>query len=417
MNGMSAQRRQRQPVPTHLNLIDGVLLHEKNPIPGAIQTLSLLNQYKIPYIFLTNGGGKPETERVADLNDKLQMQLPLESFIQSHTPFQDLVDGPANLRHKTILVTGSDYEKCRQIMHNYGFQNVVTPADIFAAAPSVFPFQPIANMSQQGKPLPKPLYSAPTWDETTDFSKYLKIDAMFVLNDPRDWALDIQIYADLLQSHQGYVGTFSSPHGKGAKGWQQDGQPALYFSNADLWWSASYHLPRFGQGAFQHSLRGIWGEITNSTAELQSVNFGKPHTETYKFADAVLTKQWETSTQKTLKSLERFMVGADLQGGPAPLEILMDKKKHGGLRLRNVYMLGDNPDSDIAGANLYSRAKDGTSWVSVLVKTGVYDPARKIPFKRDNEPKVIMEDVLSGVRWAMEREGWGAVFEGCRRIE
>ena len=33
-------------------------------------------------------------------------------------------------------------------------------------------------------------------------------------------------------------------------------------------------------------------------------------------------------------------------------------------------MIGDNPNSDIAGAN-------NKGWVSILVKTGVYDPKLK----------------------------------------
>ena len=37
------------------------------------------------------------------------------------------------------------------------------------------------------------------------------------------------------------------------------------------------------------------------------------------------------------------------------------------MQISNFYMIGDNPKSDIEGAN-----KKG--WVSILVKTGVFDP-------------------------------------------
>jgi len=35
------------------------------------------------------------------------------------------------------------------------------------------------------------------------------------------------------------------------------------------------------------------------------------------------------------------------------------------IKLSNFYMIGDNPESDIAGAN-------GVGWTSILVRTGVY---------------------------------------------
>lgn len=61
-----------------------------------------------------------------------------------------------------------------------------------------------------------------------------------------------------------------------------------------------------------------------------------------------------------------------------------------------VYMVGDNPASDIAGANAYG-------WESILVQTGVFRGAR--PDEADHVPTVVKRDVLEGVKWALEREG------------
>jgi ribonucleotide monophosphatase NagD (HAD superfamily) len=41
-----------------------------------------------------------------------------ENFVQSHTPFKQLVEGSEEmegLEDKTILVTGGDGDKCRQV--------------------------------------------------------------------------------------------------------------------------------------------------------------------------------------------------------------------------------------------------------------------------------------------------------------
>lgn len=51
--------------------IDGVLLHSSKALPGAAETLRFLQEHKIPFILLTNGGGKSEAERVAELSVKL----------------------------------------------------------------------------------------------------------------------------------------------------------------------------------------------------------------------------------------------------------------------------------------------------------------------------------------------------------
>ncbi|KAK3330523.1 HAD-superfamily hydrolase [Apodospora peruviana] len=367
--------------------IDGVLLHVAKPIPGAAKTLRYLQDHNIPFILLTNGGGKLEAERVKDLSSKLGVHLTTENFVQSHTPFRQLVEGgdgeENSLRDKTILVTGADAAKCRDIAESYGFKNVITPADILFAHPSVFPFDPLLESvyASTHRALPKPIY-APGGGRSLTNS--LKIDAMFVFNDPRDWALDIQVIADLLLSHAGYLGTYSSKNADPslpACGWQQDGQPPLYFSNADLFWSTGFHLPRFGQGAFQAAVAGVWRRITGGH-ELQRRAIGKPYGETYRFAELVL--------------------------GAHRHEILRTQGYHEPPgTLRSVYMVGDNPESDIAGANEYA-SEVGTEWCSVLVRTGVWSPERggQEVLKGRLEPKVVVDDVEAAVRWALEREGW-----------
>jgi ribonucleotide monophosphatase NagD (HAD superfamily) len=55
---------------------------------------------------------------VAELSKKLGVPLTEENFVQSHTPFKQLVEGTEEvgaLRDKTILVTGGDGDKCRQV--------------------------------------------------------------------------------------------------------------------------------------------------------------------------------------------------------------------------------------------------------------------------------------------------------------
>lgn len=329
------------------------------PIPGATETLQYLQKHNIPFILLTNGGGKHEKDRVADLSARLQVELSTDNFVQSHTPFQELVHGPEGLKDKNILVTGSDAAKARTIAEAYGFKNVITPADILMAHPTIWPFEPLMEelYATTARPLPNP---------------QPKIDAMFVFNDPRDWALDIQIITDFLLSEGGVLGTYSAKNGKAA--WQNDGQPALFFSNPDLVWAAHYPLPRLGQGAFQAAVAGIWGQITGG-AELRRTVIGKPHQPTYQYAERVLNQHRAQGLGVDAAQL-------------APL--------------RSVYMVGDNPESDIRGANDF-RSPEGTSWHSVLVRTGVWSPERGEPA---HPPKMIVDNVAAAVDWALKQEGY-----------
>ena len=67
---------------------------------------------------MTNGGGKHESARVAELSKKLGVPLSEDNFVQSHTPFKQLVEGTdtvKGLKDKTVLVTGGDGDKCRQV--------------------------------------------------------------------------------------------------------------------------------------------------------------------------------------------------------------------------------------------------------------------------------------------------------------
>lgn len=303
-------------------------------------------------------------------------------FIQSHTPFAELVHGENSLRDKCILVMGGEGSRCRDVAEAYGFTNVVTPGDIYAAYPEIWPFSaPFKDhyYSKFARPLPKPINP-----ENPEGS--LKIDAVFVYNDPRDWGLDAQILMDVMLSSRGILGTYSAKNGDISlpnSGYLQDGQPKLYFSNPDLLWAASYPLSRLGQGGFRAAVDGLWKALTESkdhpTPELYKKVLGKPFRETYEYAEKQLLRHRD----------------AIFKGYQAP-------------PLKRVYMVGDNPESDIRGANSFESPR-GVEWISLLTRTGVYKD-------RDGqrptwEPTAIVDDVKAAVQYALKDSQWPEPLE------
>ena len=93
--------------------IDGVILRSSTPIPGARDTLRYLHQHGVPYILLTNGGGKHESDRIKQLSHLLQAPLDPGIIVQSHTPFKSMAQG--KLKDAPILVVGGDGDNCRQV--------------------------------------------------------------------------------------------------------------------------------------------------------------------------------------------------------------------------------------------------------------------------------------------------------------
>ncbi|KAK8158503.1 HAD-like domain-containing protein [Phyllosticta citrichinensis] len=345
--------------------IDGVLLRSSDPIPRAHAALSFLQRESIPFILLTNGGGKHEADRVAELSDKLKLPLDTGMFVQSHTPFADM----EHYKDKTVLVVGGDGGKCRDVAEQYGYRNVITPADIYVSNPDIWPFSGalLPHYAQVARPLAS---AAP------------KIDAIFVYADPRDWGLDLALILDLLLSSRGQLGTLSALNGRADlpnAGYQQDAQPALHFSNPDLWWAARYHLARLGQGGFREALEGVWAKVTDGKAALHKHVYGKPYQATYEFAEKRLLRHRET------------LFGADAARGTT---------------LRTVYMVGDNPESDIRGANGF-KSPVGTEWRSLLVRTGVYQEGSELSVT----PARIVPDVFEAVKAALGERKWAARLE------
>ncbi|TFK18971.1 HAD-superfamily hydrolase [Coprinopsis marcescibilis] len=322
--------------------IDGVLIRGPHVLPAAKQALKTLQgdnpfKTKIPYILLTNGGGVTEEERSKRLSDKLEVPIHEAQYIQAHTVIKKYAQQYAE---EPVLVLGGKLDAVRKVAENYGFRKAYTSLDIHSWNPAVWPFYKLTDAERAVA-------------KSADFSQ-TPISAVFVFHDPRNWALDVQILCDIVQSG-GIVGGPPVPILSLSK------PVKVVFCNPDLLWRSDFEQPRLGQGAFKEAFQAVFKALTGDY--YPHVQYGKPSKETYDFAKDVMQRHCQ----------EQFGV--------------LDPAL-------NLYMIGDNPASDIAGAN---QAK----WDSILVKTGVYDPLHGPPA---HHPTHIADDVNEAVNWAIERE-------------
>ncbi|KAK3688820.1 HAD-like domain-containing protein [Podospora appendiculata] len=320
--------------------IDGVLVHGDRLIPEGRRVLDILNGdnelgIRIPHIFLTNGSGKPEVARCEQLSKILHNPVSTDQFIQSHTPMRALAE-----YYNTVLVVGGEKYRCREVAEEYGFKDIVVPNDIIAWDETVAPYR-VFTEEERRESRPR------------DFSK-IHIEAILVFSDSRDYATDMQIIMDLLRSKNGLYGTVAED--------PVSERIPIYFSQGDMLCPTEHPIPRMSQGAFRIGLEAMYRAITG--VELERVVYGKPEMATYKYADEVMA-----SWMETLHGEERVP--------------------------ENIYMIGDNPASDIVGGNMYG-------WNTCLVRTGVFQGGDN---DEDNPASFgVFKNVLEAVTTACRKE-------------
>ncbi|XP_073078884.1 haloacid dehalogenase-like hydrolase domain-containing 5 isoform X4 [Manis javanica] len=212
------------------------------------------------------------------------------------------------------------------------------------------------------------------------------IEGVLLLGEPVRWETSLQLIMDVLLSN-GNPGTGLAaapyPH-----------LPILA-SNMDLLWMAEAKIPRFGHGTFLLCLEAIYQKLTGRELRYEGL-MGKPSVLTYQYAEDLIGLQ------------------AARRGWAAPI--------------RRLYAVGDNPMSDVYGANLFHRylqreRRGAQSCASILVCTGVYCPQAASPAPGGEAPPFhghrdfgfspglmeashIVNDVDEAVQLVFHEEGW-----------
>jgi HAD superfamily hydrolase (TIGR01456 family) len=168
------------------------------------------------------------------------------------------------------------------------------------------------------------------------------IHAIFLLDAPVMWDDTLQVLCDLLMS-DGRVGHLVDKQ-----------QVELFIANPDFVYAGNYKLPRLTQGAFRECLCHLYKKLTDR--HLKFTEYGKPYKVTYDYAK----------------------------------ELIKDKN------CRTVYGIGDNPDSDIMGAN-----NAGPNFFSILVRTGVFQGEGN---SETHPAKYVCHSIAEAYKFIEERE-------------
>lgn len=325
--------------------IDGVLLRGKTVIPSAKKAIEKLmdkekNEFVVPTLFCTNGFGLKEV-KAETLSRLLQCKISPNQMVMSQSPLEMFTD----FHDKVCLISGPEHDGGSiAVARSLGFRNAVTIDQLRTAYPYLdwvdrkrWPDRELAN------------------DE--DFPK---IEAVVLLGEPVRWETNLQLIIDVIRTH-GRPAKAASPDSED----EHDQLPVLAV-NLDLLWMAKAAQPRFGHGAFLLCLEALYEKITGRKLKYEAL-VGKPSIVTYQYSKLLL---------------EDFARKMDMP------------------KLDKIYAIGDNPLTDIYGANVFDRYlaaereanKERESeekelmevdkvvierCASILVCTGVYQPPHR----------------------------------------
>ncbi|KAL1532783.1 hypothetical protein AAHA92_32752 [Salvia divinorum] len=334
--------------------IDGVILHGANPIGNSRRALRKFYNHsgslKIPFLFLTNGGGIPESRRALELSDILGVKILPSQVMQGHSPFSTLLK-----RYENEFIVATGKGEPAVVMSEYGFKRVVSLDEYASHFSNIDPVAQYKRWttiqeSNCSKHSEKIIHH--------DYSKNVK--AVFVVSDPVDWGRDIQVICDILTS--GGI--------PGEKNWHQ---PPLYFAADDLQYQAAFSSKRLGMGAFRIALESVFNRIHDKPLEFTC--FGKPNPFVFRKAETILAHLLQTCC------LGDVVTGNGDSSSPS---------------FRTLYMVGDNPLVDIKGAQ-----QAGYPWFSILTRTGVFR-------QRENHTKypadLVVDTVEDAVAFILKRE-------------
>ncbi|CAD8082861.1 unnamed protein product [Paramecium sonneborni] len=177
-------------------------------------------------------------------------------------------------------------------------------------------------------------YEADIKQRNMDLIKNKQIEAIFIVFDPIKWEESIQTITKLVQENNNLP---------------------IYVVNNDITYADNFKLPRLAFGTFTNALISILKKEHNIFPNI--IYYGKPSINTFKYVQTYINEKHEN--------------------------------------IGNIYMIGDNPASDIRGANQIG-------WPSILVRSGVFRGSEN---DVQDPGKYVVEDLMDAYNKILQLEG------------
>lgn len=327
--------------------VDGVLRIGNRSVSGATEALKKLRDNNVPLAIITNGGGETEKIRAEKISSLLKLQGQLYSIkpnevVLCHSPMKDALKKYSE-QNRLILILGTG--SIKNVMKEYGYSNYITSNEYAILFPQLLPF-----FFFYGKPPLNLLYDKTKMEVEERIKKsikrLLKIDAICQLTDVINWDINMQILCDLLISNDGIPGSIRSTG--------EEQKVDYHLACQDILFQDLFPIPRFACGSFFYCLQRIF-ELKYKR-KVNFVDYGKPSKIIFNYAK---------------KEIEKANPGHQY----------------------NYYMIGDNPEVDIKGAN-------DSGFHSILVKTGIFKGRNSKEFPA----KTVVNDIKDAIDFILHRE-------------
>jgi len=276
--------------------VDGVLARGTLAIPAAQKAMQKITnengEFKVPTVFVTNALNR-NVDKANQISNWFNTPISPEQMIQAQGPLETFT----KYHDKHCLLVGQG--KIFDIATELGFKNTCTVEDVADA----YPLLDMVDHDNR-KRVARDGYTE---------KEFPRIEAVILMGEPKRWESSLQLLVDILK-------TGGRPD-KAPEAMPENHLPVIA-CNMDLQFMDRACMPRYGHGAFLLCLESLYKKCTGKDLKYTAL-IGKPSEITFRYAEHQLTKE------------------ARRLGIEEPL--------------KTMYLIGDTPEVDIVGANLYQR--------------------------------------------------------------
>jgi HAD superfamily hydrolase (TIGR01456 family) len=345
-------------VPAIITDVDGVLVRGPYAITNAEKAMKYIRQPlntidskrfecvrdQLPFVCVTNLGGVLEDYKAESINEILKLSTQEEKLlgaqvVVNHSAMRTVMKDYAD---KIILIGGIG--NIQGVAESCQLKQYITIDEFCTLFPSIVPLsERTSDAAIKLRPVIKERLKI---SDDAIFNEPFQIGAVVVFNDIIKWDEASQVMCDLLTTTDG---TIAKSYNLRENLDNVEHIPIFVCTN-DLLYKDEFKLSRFGCGAYVKCFEALCKSVLGFHPKITF--YGKPEVTTFKYTEQLVKERWNN------------------------------------FEISNYYMIGDNPETDIKGAN-------NVNWISILVRTGVFKGKENDEI---NPAKYVVDDFMEAVK-------------------